>query len=79
MKACFNVSASNMSAALAPSMSAQSKNGVFSPACFIHTEFKVTEPLLAGLSYLTAFVKWHQGGIVKLRDSCSILCHPCPH
>jgi len=44
----------NMSVALAPSMSDESSNGVFSPACFIHTDN--WQNTLSGVNYLTAFV-----------------------
>ena len=70
----------NMSVALAPSMSAASPNGVFSPACFLHTGFGASRPRIAGYSYLEAFSAWYfEGQPAKLQDDCGLLCNPsCP-
>ena len=73
----------NMTVALAPSMDPASPNGVFNPACFIHTSFSASSPLLSGLNYLDAFANWYFGGAgakTKLQDDCGILCNPtCNH
>ena len=73
----------NMTVALAPSMDPASPNGVFNPACFIHTTFTETSPLLAGTSFLDAFAAWYfgdAGATTKLQDDCGILCNPtCNH
>ena len=73
----------NMTIALAPSMNVNSKNGVFNPACFIHTKFSASGPFLDGKNYLQAFQEWFfgEGEVkIKLQDSCGILCNPsCAH
>lgn len=71
----------NMSIALAPAMDPSSPNGVFSPACFIHTYFTPTSPLLDGINYLDAFSAWYfEKTATKLHDDCGILCNPtCAH
>eukprot|EP00929_Paragymnodinium_shiwhaense_P119388 TRINITY_DN91284_c0_g1_i1.p1 TRINITY_DN91284_c0_g1~~TRINITY_DN91284_c0_g1_i1.p1 ORF type:complete len:391 (-),score=33.35 TRINITY_DN91284_c0_g1_i1:512-1684(-) len=72
----------NMTVALAPSMAASSRNGVFSPACFTHTGFRSTHPLMADKSYQQVFDDWYHNGAsaaTKLQDSCGIFCNPsCP-
>lgn len=62
-------------------MASDSKNGVFNPACFIHTSFGPESPLIDGVDYITAFTKWlTTGAATKLQDSCGILCNPtCKH
>eukprot|EP00036_Acanthoecidae_sp_10tr_P008547 CAMPEP_0182915884 /NCGR_PEP_ID=MMETSP0105_2-20130417/598_1 /TAXON_ID=81532 ORGANISM="Acanthoeca-like sp., Strain 10tr" /NCGR_SAMPLE_ID=MMETSP0105_2 /ASSEMBLY_ACC=CAM_ASM_000205 /LENGTH=453 /DNA_ID=CAMNT_0025052783 /DNA_START=28 /DNA_END=1389 /DNA_ORIENTATION=- len=78
--AYFKEWAANMTVGLTPSMSPSSKNGVFNPACFIHTSFGDSGPILEGKTYLQAFAQWLEGSPVKLQDSCGILCNPsCPH
>ena len=69
-----------MSVALSPSMADSHPNGVFSSACFIHTE-DWDETLIDGANYVTAFNRWYFSGTkVKLADDCGILCNPtCPH
>ena len=70
----------NMTVALAPSMAPASKNGVFNPACFIHTSFSPTSPILSGRSFYQAFAQWIDGTPTKLQDTCGILCNPtCNH
>ena len=70
----------NMSVALAPSMDLTHPNGVFSPACFVHTDHWETT-MLDGLNYVSAFSRWFfDGASIKLQDSCGLLCNPtCPH
>lgn len=74
----------NMSVALAKVLSpASPKLGGFNPACFIHTSFSPTAPLINGLSFLQAAALWHaQGGApsaYKLADNCGLMCNPtCP-
>lgn len=36
----------------------EQKNGVFNPACYIHTSFSPSGPLLDGLNFLQAFDRW---------------------
>lgn len=52
-------------------------DGWFNPACFIHTEFSHTAPLIQGKSYSQAFAEWFAGGkpTVRLMDDCGILCN----
>lgn len=73
----------NMTGALRPWMSAQSKNGVFNPSCFIHTDFSADSPLINKTSYYQAFDAWfhkENGDLWKLQDDCGILCNPtCQH
>lgn len=74
----------NMTVALAPSMDPASPNGVFNPACFIHTTFNTKTPLLGGgLNFIDAFSAWlyaDAGAQTKLQDDCGILCNPsCAH
>jgi hypothetical protein len=42
----------NMSIAQQQVIASPHKNGVFSPACFIHTGFNYTLPLIQGYSYM---------------------------
>ena len=70
----------NMTQGLSPAMDKDSPNGVFAPACFIHTEFNALSPILNGHSYLAAFAEWYAGASVKLQDDCGVLCNPtCAH
>jgi hypothetical protein len=74
----------NMTIALAPLMNpANTRNGAFNPACFIHTSFSNTNPLINGLSYLDAFSNWYFNRTgpsgYKVQDTCGIECNPtCP-
>jgi len=70
----------NMSQGLASSLAEDNPNGVFSPACLIHTDSWHTT-LINGINYLTAFDQWYfAGNQTKLSDACGILCNPtCPH
>jgi hypothetical protein len=76
--------AANMSIALRPVMDPRStRNGGFSPACFIHTSFSATAPLIKGLNFLQAFGNWYfqrtPSSRYKLSDSCGLFCNPtCP-
>lgn len=69
----------NMTQALA--QTAGAKAGIFNPACYIHTSFGLTGPLLSGENYLEAFARWYFGGEdVRLADDCGVTCNPtCPH
>jgi len=75
--------AANMTAALQPLMApANARNGVFNPACYIHTSFDASFPKIAGLSYIEAFTNWYSGaaGPSKLADKCpagTVLCGEC--
>ena len=68
--------------ALAPLMSpAAPQYGVFAAACFIHTSFSPTRPLIGGVSWQTALGRWYfnrAGGGYKLADDCGELCGVCP-
>eukprot|EP00965_Chrysotila_dentata_P233097 6199375-Pleurochrysis_carterae.AAC.6 len=72
----------NLSVALAPSMRRDSPNGVFSAACFIHTEFLPSAPRIRGHTYLDSVQSWYFGDTrtpSKLQDDCGVLCNPtCP-
>jgi len=51
-------------------------DGWFNPACFIHTEFTHTAPLIGGRSYVQAFDTWYNNRTaVRLEDSCGLLCN----
>jgi len=74
--------ASNMSIALEP-VEAGPADGVFNPACWMHTEFSTTQPIVDGYSYMDAFNNWaffHSQSIPRIiKDSCGITCNPtCP-
>lgn len=59
----------------------QRGDGLFNPACFMHTSFSPSKPLLQGLNFLQVFGNWYYGrsGPSVLRDSCGIMCNPtCP-
>jgi hypothetical protein len=71
----------NMTQALQPALSPSTTSGGFNPACFIHTSFNSTAPLINGLSYLAAFENWYLGNgePSKLFDTCGLICNPtCP-
>ena len=71
--------AHNMSIALSPAMAASSPNGVFSPACFIHTGFTQERPIIRGMTYIEAFSAWYlDNKTVKLQDTCGVMCGQCP-
>jgi hypothetical protein len=71
--------ASNQTHDLQLAMKTSSPNGVFNPACFVHTEFQ-KHIKINGENYLTAFLKWFQGAEVKLAEVCDgtkpVLCNP---
>jgi hypothetical protein len=74
--------AANMTSALAPLMApANARNGVFNPACYIHTSFDPALPRIGGLSYIQAFTNWYTGaGASKLMDHCAagtVMCGVC--
>ena len=82
IKSYFEAWSYNMSTALQPSMNVLSKNGVFNPACFIHTDFSATSPIINGKNYLQAFQAWYfkEEKAIKYQDDCGILCNPtCAH
>ena len=73
--------------ALAPLLDAREKRrGVFSPACFIHTSFNLSMPLIGGDNYMTAFSSFYfqsekpvEASSYKLSDTCGLMCNPsCP-
>ncbi len=74
--------ASNMTAALKIALNApQNARPVFSPACFIHTDFTSTSPLIYGQSYHYYLTNWFfkAAPYTFALDSCGIFCNPtCP-
>merc|ERR1719350_1826288 len=58
-------------------------DGLFSPACFIHTEFGNTRPYIVdedgrSLTFTRAFAQWYSGDRVRLRDDCEpLVCGHC--
>eukprot|EP01147_Barroeca_monosierra_P006562 gene6562-7514_t len=56
------------------------RDGVFSPACFIHTDFSWSQPTIKGYSFITAFNIWFTTRCaVNLQDTCGVMCNPtCP-
>jgi hypothetical protein len=76
--------AGNMSVALSPLLATNApRNGAFTPACFIHTSFSASAPLIEGVGFLQAAAAWYSGASpasqYKLSDSCGIMCNPsCP-
>jgi len=61
----------------------KSVDGWFNPACFIHTGFTSTGPVIGGKSYYDVFDTWLQGlstggNAPRVMDDCGILCgHHC--
>jgi len=58
-------------------------DGLFNPACFIHTEFSKDFPLVnnsngQALHYGQAFALWLDGHDVRLVDDCGLFCGACP-
>ncbi len=78
--------ANNMTQALQPVMNPSSsppRSGAFNPACFIHTNFLIDQPLIRGIGYLEAFGNWYYQRTgpdgYQLQDNCGIMCNPtCP-
>lgn len=73
----------NMTAALSPVLGAGSpaSRGGFAAACFMHTGFTSSQPLVGGVSFLQAAARWYEGtGDYKLADNCPTpFCNPtCP-
>ncbi len=75
-----------MKTALLPLMDPSNpRNGVFNPACFIHTNFFPNAPVINGLTYVQAFSNWYfnrtsDPSKYKLADTCGIFCNPsCPN
>ena len=70
----------NMTQSLAPVT--KSSDGLFQPACFIHTEFNKGTPIVEGLNFIAAFGNWYFGreGPTQLVDDCGVVCNPsCPN
>eukprot|EP00730_Choanoeca_flexa_P014114 TRINITY_DN6049_c0_g1_i1.p1 TRINITY_DN6049_c0_g1~~TRINITY_DN6049_c0_g1_i1.p1 ORF type:complete len:375 (+),score=62.72 TRINITY_DN6049_c0_g1_i1:1068-2192(+) len=56
-----------------------SKNGVFNAACFIHTTFSNSKPLIRNTSYHQALLAWMDGQEAHYMDDCGVMCNPtCP-
>lgn len=78
--------ASNQTGFLSTALAPKSVDGVFNPACFIHTGFdnniKIDDGTGKKFGYLQAFRSWLGGESVKLADKCAagkVLCNPsCP-
>lgn len=71
----------NMTVALEPLMKADNpRNGVFAAACYTHTGFSSTKPLIEGLSYNQAFLNFYFNNTspaqYKLSDDCGLMCNP---
>ena len=71
----------NMTQALASNLDVSvTSSGAFNPACYIHTGFSTTSPLIRGISYLTAFANYYfalsPASDYKLADTCGIVCNP---
>lgn len=71
----------NMTVALDPLMRTDNpRNGVFAAACYTHTGFSNTAPLIKGLSYNQAFLNFYQNSTssdqFKLSDDCGLMCNP---
>ena len=56
-------------------MAPASKDGVFNPACFLHTTFtnKIT---IGGVTYKQGLLKFLAGEPAKFQDDCGELCNP---
>lgn len=70
----------NMSIALAPAL-ASGRDGVFNPACFIHTGFSFTSPRIENTTYVQTLGNWYfnRPGPKRLFDECGVMCNPtCP-
>ena len=74
----------NMTQALAPLADPKNlRHGIFNPACYIHTSFSATKPLINGISWIKAFGNFFfqrtAPAEYKLADTCGLLCNPtCP-
>lgn len=71
----------NMTVALSPLMkSTNPKNGVFAAACYTHTGFTHSAPLIDGISYNEAFTNFYFKQTApkkyKLSDDCGLMCNP---
>lgn len=69
----------NMTIATAPRIARG--DGYFNPACFMHTSFSPSKPLIQGLNFLQVFGNWYfsRSGPKVVRDDCGIMCNPtCP-
>jgi hypothetical protein len=54
-------------------------DGIFNPACLIHTGFELGKPLLHGKNYLTGFTDWlfqRSPSTVIMMDDCGVMCNP---
>ncbi len=63
-------------------VSARDRDGIFHPACLIHTSFKLEQPLIRGTNYLTAFTNWlfkRGDANHNFVDTCGVMCNPSCH
>ncbi len=60
------------------SVSKSDRDGLFHPACLIHTSFKIEQPLINGKNYLAAFTDWlfKRSKSHKYVDDCGVMCNP---
>ena len=74
----------NMTRALQPLLAVgNTRNGVFNPSCYIHTDFHPTQPQIQGITFLQAFANFYfqqtDPHWYKLADDCGVWCNPtCP-
>jgi len=56
------------------------EDGLFNPACLMHTGFWLDGPFINGINFMQAFNDWmFDGKRVILKDDCGILCGDnCP-
>ncbi|CAE8600648.1 unnamed protein product [Polarella glacialis] len=53
-------------------------DGIFNPACFVHSNFATDKPLIQGKSFMDGFGEWLVNGTdVRLQDTCGLLCGHC--
>jgi hypothetical protein len=73
----------HMAAAIAPvgaAAAGKGADGLFHPACLIHTTFKLAAPRIGGLNYLDALGDWlfGRGGSHRHVDACGgVMCGSC--
>jgi hypothetical protein len=85
--------AANMSVATEPFMRTDSpqrtqtavpRRGAFSAACYTHTGFSHSKPLLQGVNFYQAFSRFYfdkgtpndDPASYKLEDDCGVMCNP---
>jgi hypothetical protein len=77
----------NMTVALTPFMSGEveagsPRRGGFAAACYTHTDFYASHPLINDLNFFTAFNNFYfkhevvEASDYQLSDNCGIMCNP---